>query len=64
MAQRRDSGPDPSAVWTWLVVPATSEPEAEACARPHVRLNEPTRSSDAIEAVVAHDSQHKKSLLF
>ena len=51
MAQRRDSGPDPSAVRTWLVVSASSEPEAEPCARPHVRLNEPTRSSDAIVAV-------------
>jgi hypothetical protein len=32
-------------------VPASSEPEAEPDAWPHVRLNEPTRSSDAIVAV-------------
>ena len=52
MAQRRVSGPDPSVVWTRSIVPASSEPEAEPDAWPHVRLNEPTRSSDAIVAVV------------
>ena len=62
MAQRRDSGPDPSAVRTWLVVSASSEPEAEPCARPHVRLNEPTRSSDAIVAVRSRPPRKVKSL--
>eukprot|EP00964_Phaeocystis_antarctica_P046430 scaffold26824_cov67-Phaeocystis_antarctica.AAC.3 len=48
MAQRRDSGPDPSAVWTRLIVSASSEPDDEPDAWPHRTgcvAKAPTRSS-------------------